>query len=415
MVIGCCEGCCSFAYYGVMLYRRFGRTEIEMPVFSCGGMRYQQSWSDMPLGEVEAGNQANLEATIRRSVELGINHIETARGYGSSERQLGEVLPTFKRDKLIVQTKIAPKADAGEFVAEFRDSLKRLKLEYVDLLGIHGINTHEHLWWATKPKGCLAAARQLVKEGLVRHVGFSTHGTPALIRDAVNYKGADDHGFDYVNLHWYYIFQQNWGAIEDATKHDMGVFIISPSDKGGMLYRPPEKLKTLCHPLHPLVFNCVYCLSRPQVHTLSLGASCPEDFELQMSSLLLLGQADTILPPIEAVLEAAMEEAVGRELAHDFKKGLPQWDGAPGYINVLTILWLRNLALGWGMVEYAKMRYNLLGNGGHWFHGLNAAHAEDVDVAGALQGSPFAEKIGEYLAEAHEMLYETPKKRLSES
>ena len=54
-----------------MIYRTFGRTGLQMPVFSCGGMRYQQSWSDMPLAEGERENQRNLEATIRRAVELG--------------------------------------------------------------------------------------------------------------------------------------------------------------------------------------------------------------------------------------------------------------------------------------------------------------------------------------------------------
>ncbi len=59
-----------------------------MPVFSCGGMRYQHKWEDISPSEVPDDGQANLEATIQRSLELGINHIETARGYGSSEMQL---------------------------------------------------------------------------------------------------------------------------------------------------------------------------------------------------------------------------------------------------------------------------------------------------------------------------------------
>src|SRR6476659_11419958 len=105
-----------------MLYRRFGRTKIQMPVFSCGGMRYQHKWTDVPLSEVPAENQANLEATIRRAVELGINHIETARGYGSSEMQLGRILPTFPRDKIIVQTKVAPKPTAKELLDTFETS-----------------------------------------------------------------------------------------------------------------------------------------------------------------------------------------------------------------------------------------------------------------------------------------------------
>ena len=58
----------------------------------------------------------DAEATIRRALELGINHIETARGYGTSEMQLGRILPKLPREKLIVQTKVAPKPNAREFI-----------------------------------------------------------------------------------------------------------------------------------------------------------------------------------------------------------------------------------------------------------------------------------------------------------
>src|SRR3954470_2310864 len=123
-----------------MKYRRFGRTEIQMPVFSCGGMRYQQSWDDVEPGKVEKAGQENLEAVIHRALEVGINHIETARGYGSSEMQLGWVLPKLPREKMIVQTKVAPFETAEEFLRTFETSMRYLKLDYVDLLSIHGIN-----------------------------------------------------------------------------------------------------------------------------------------------------------------------------------------------------------------------------------------------------------------------------------
>src|SRR5262245_5909850 len=119
---------------GAMKYRRFGRTELAMPVISCGGMRYQFKWQDVRPDDVPADNQANLEATIHRAFELGINHIETARGYGSSEMQLGRVLPTLPRGKIIVQTKVAPMASTEEFLRTFDRSLKYLRLDYVDLL-----------------------------------------------------------------------------------------------------------------------------------------------------------------------------------------------------------------------------------------------------------------------------------------
>ena len=123
-----------------MKYRRFGRTELNMPVLSCGGMRYQYKWDDVDPKEIPADNQANLEACIRRSLDLGINHIETARGYGTSEIQLGRILPTLPRDQMIVQTKVSPKATAKEFLEIFDRSMKNLRLDHVDLLSLHGVN-----------------------------------------------------------------------------------------------------------------------------------------------------------------------------------------------------------------------------------------------------------------------------------
>src|SRR5688500_986502 len=142
-------------------YRRFGRTGLAMPVFSCGGMRYQFKWQDVSPQEIPADNQANLEATIRRAVELGINHIETARGYGTSEMQLGRILPQLPREKIIVQTKVGPRATAVEFLKTFEQSMDYLKLDHVDLLSLHGINNRELLDWSLRKDGCVAAVRKL--------------------------------------------------------------------------------------------------------------------------------------------------------------------------------------------------------------------------------------------------------------
>ena len=206
-----------------MKYRRFGRTELQMPVFSCGGMRYQYQWQDTTEDKIPLDNQRNLEATIEQALELGINHIETARGYGTSEMQLGKILPQFEREKLIIQTKVSPKENVQEFRENFDQSFEYLNLEYVDLLGLHGINTPEILDYSLRPGGCLDEAKKLQKEGKVRFIGFSTHGPSDII-----IKTIESGEFDYVNLHWYYINQTNWPAIEAATKQDMGVFIISP-------------------------------------------------------------------------------------------------------------------------------------------------------------------------------------------
>ncbi len=393
-----------------MKYRRFGRTQLQMPLFSCGGMRYQYKWEDVPGWQIPKKNQRNLEQVISRAVDVGINHIETARGYGTSEMQLGRILSAFPREKLIVQTKVSPKPDPKEFRRQFNQSLTFLKLDYVDLLGLHGINTEELLHYSIRPGGCLDEARKLQAQGKVRFIGFSTHGPTEVIIKAI-----ETGQFDYLNLHWYYINQFNWPAIEAAQRHDMGVFIISPSDKGGQLYNPPKKLVALCQPLSPMVFNDLFCLSHPLVHTLSIGAARPTDFDEHLKVLPLLAKAAEILPPILQRLHQEAIACLGEDWVRTWQVGLPKPEATPGGLNIGVILWLRNLAIAYDMIEYAKMRYNLLGNGSHWFPGEKADRVQELELRQCLANSPHADKIPALLLDAHRLLGGKAVQRLSQS
>ena len=390
--------------------RRFGRTEVQMPVLTCGGMRFQQGWDDIDPEKVKKEVQDNVEAIVHRALELDINHIETARGYGPSEMQLGWVLPKIDRDRFMLQTKIGVKGSGKELLETFETSMEHLGVEYLDFLSIHGINTAGELETCLKKGGCVDAIRQLQKEGRVRFMGFSTHASPEVVSPA-----CETGEFDYVNLHWYYIYNQlHWPMVEAAAKQDMGVFIISPNDKGGMLYNPTAKMSALCEPLTPMQWNDLYCLSRPEVHTLSIGAAKPSDFDEHVEAVGN-SMGDPIVKTVEDRIQASMEKDLGTDWMRDWHTGIPHHTQTPGNINVREILRLWTFYKGLDLLELAKMRYNLLGNAGDWFPGQKAVDIDSHDWS-CLSGNPFADRIPGILKEAHE-LFQVDKetKRLSES
>ena len=387
-----------------------------MPVLSLGGMRFQQSWSDLPPAEITTASQENLRAILERAVAVGAHHIETARGHGSSERQLGWLLAEVPDPQRILQTKLPPQPDPAVFEQQLALSVERLGLEArgerIDLLGFHGVNNAELLEQVLRPGGCLAVARRWQAAGRVGHIGLSTHAPLPVILEAI----ASD-CFDYINLHWYFIRQDNSPALLAARAHDMGVFVISPTDKGGHLHTPAPRFSALCEPLHPIVFNDLFCLSAPAIHTISVGAARPSDLDLHLEAAALLPQANQLLPPILERLDAARRQALGQRWLDTWQQGLPEWQDTPAGLNLPLLLWLHTLLEAWGLEDYCRARYRLLGEGGHWFPGENAdgldTQVSESELRQVLAGSPWLEEIPDLLRRLRQRLGGEQQQRLS--
>lgn len=374
-----------------MQYRRFGKTGLPLSVFSLGTMRSLTS-------------AETFEATVRAALDLGINHIETARGYGQSEALLGQTLQTLGsavRDRLTITTKLIPTADAASMTAAIDESLQRLQLETIDCVALHGLNTSQHLAWAQNVDGCMAALQAAQQAGKIRHIGFSTHGSLELIQAAI-LTGL----FSFINLHYYAFFPRHAAAVDLARAHDLGVFIISPADKGGLLYTPPETLRELCAPFEPLHLTYRWLLSQSTVTTLSIGPATPDE----LAHPLAVSDRTEPLTPAEMAalqrLEAAAQTGLGSDRCHQCYACLP----CPETINIPEVLRLRNLAIAYDMTEYGQYRYRMFENAGHWFPGRKGNRC--TDCGDCLPRCPSNLDIPTLLRDAHDRLNGPERRRL---
>ncbi len=373
-----------------MQYRRFGKTNLSLSVFSLGTMRYLSS-EDVAC------------RTVERAIAAGINHIETAKGYGASELYLGQALRTLgvPRQQIYITSKGPPTADAPSMAQQIDQSLERLGLDYLDCFAVHGINTPTHLEWVQQPDGCMAAVRQAVAAGKIRHVGFSTHGPLEVILGAIATQQ-----FEFVNLHYYFFRQRNAPAVELAHAHDMGVFIISPADKGGQLYTPPRTLTRLCKPFSPLELTYRFLLADQRVTTLSVGPATPKELDLP----LRVGDRVDPLSPKEAATLTKLVDHQRTVLATDQCSQCHACLPCPESIQIPEVLRLRNLAVAFDMTQFGQYRYRMFEQAGHWFPGRKAVHC--TECGDCLPRCPEQLNIPALLKDTHERLNGAPRRRL---
>ncbi|MGA2477198.1 MAG: aldo/keto reductase [Spirochaetia bacterium] len=195
---------------------RFGRTGLMVTKIAFGGI---------PIQRVSRQDGIQL---VKDALELGINFIDTAHGYGHSEELIGEAMQTVPRKSVVIATK-SPAADKKTLLADLDESLRRLRTDYVDIFQLHNVASKEKMAAVMGPQGAFEGMKEAVRAGKVRFAAFSTHSLPMateMIRTGC---------FDAVQVPFSFVdFQAEEEVIPLARKADMGIIAMKPLG-GGLL------------------------------------------------------------------------------------------------------------------------------------------------------------------------------------
>ena len=362
-------------------------------LFTLGTMRALQSKDQML-------------SVLRGARDAGINHVETAPAYGPAETFLGQALRQLDQDGTgpaegdwVITSKLLPGQTLDQARRALDASLERLDRPRLENLAIHGINREEHLHWALIGDGAQLIDWALTS-GKVGQVGFTSHGSNALIQQAIN-----SGRFRFCGLHLHLLDPQRISLAEDALGQQMGVLAISPADKGGRLQAPSDQLVSDCAPFAPLALAYRFLLAAG-VSTLTVGAERPTDLSLATALANQDGSLMEQETKVLARLEALRRERLGSEFCGQCRACLP----CPSEVPIPELLRLRNLALGHDLKEFAEERYNLIGRAGHWWETVNAlacAHCGDC-----LPRCPNHLPIPDLLDDTHRRLAAAPRRRL---
>ena len=151
--------------FDAMKYRRFGRTELAMPVISCGGMRYQFKWQDADPGKSRPTTRPTSKPPFTARSNWASTTSRPPAATALPKCSWAASCPRCRATKSSSKPRLRRRRTAQEFLEIFETSMKYLRLDHVDLLALHGINNRELLDWSLKKDGCLAAARRLQKDG----------------------------------------------------------------------------------------------------------------------------------------------------------------------------------------------------------------------------------------------------------
>jgi len=245
--------------------RKLGNTGIMLPVVSYG-----------------AGRTRDPEL-LRAALDAGIVHLDTAHSYGrgQNEELIGSVIKDRPRDSFVIATKVTGPEDRKTgfftkdatstlFQEKFDTSMKRLGLEYIDILYIHSVVTKEAVMY----EPFLNVMQKLKKEGRVKHLGVSTHGNEHEVIRAVTESKIHEVVLTAYNFRQPHVKEMDAAMAEAA---EAGIGIVAMKTQAGVYWDQEQQ-----NPINPQA-ALKWVIKNKNVHTTIPGISTFEHLAADMA------------------------------------------------------------------------------------------------------------------------------------
>jgi len=252
---------------GEVVKRKF--RDLEIPLLGFGCMR-------LPMTKSNEVDMKELDKMVEYCMNHGANYFDTAYMYvdSKSEIVMGKVLKKYKREDFILADK-SPiyKMKTVEDVRKiFDEQLKKCQVEYFDFYMCHNINKNTVDTY--RKVNMYDELLKLKKEGKIKYLGFSFHGTPEILKEVVA-----EHKWDFCQLQINYL---DWDVVkareqyEIVQKENIPVTVMEPLRGGGLVNlsdKSLNKLKEKYPDTTPAEFGLRWAASRNNVITVLSGMS----------------------------------------------------------------------------------------------------------------------------------------------
>lgn len=295
-----------------MQYKTLGRTGLKVSRLGFGGIPIQRI------------NQEEVNSIFAVCRELGINFIDTARGYTDSEEKIGKAI-AGNRDQFCLASKSLHRSAAG-LRDDLETCLSLLKTDYIDLYQLHNVSTLGMWEQAQAPGGALEAALKAQQQGLIRFIGISSHNNEVMqhmIKTDV---------FDTAQFPFNVVESQFVESLNEANKHNMGTIAMKPL-AGGSFLKPNLALRYL--------FG-------QDITTAIVGMDSVEQVRENYAAL--------IQGSLKAA-ELAELEAEANTLGNDFCRRCEYCLPCPQNIRIPQVFILEGYVSRYGLVDWARERY----------------------------------------------------------